>query len=493
MSIVYLSAKQLASKIQKGSLSSREVLEAFIERKEHFDKGINAVVATQYDAARERADAADRAIAAGERWGPLHGVPMTLKDTWEVTGMPTTAGTNQYRKYHAKRNAPCAQRLIDAGAIVYGKTNVPNLASDIQTYNKVHGTTHNPWSTQRTPGGSSGGAAAALAAGLTPLEFGSDLAGSIRIPAHFCGVYGHKPTFGIVPMRGHIPGPPGMVTESPMAVGGPLARTVDDLQLALDLVAGPTGMAANGLQLKLPLCPHKQLADFKVLCWFDDPLCPLDPDLRHTYQQLTQQLKSLGVQVTEGAPAGFSLKTGFEMYMHELGGIFSATLPSLGRTAMSLGSPLMARIENYLGSPMLDQLMRGLGQSHAEWIGHSEKVARFGERFAKVFSQYDVILMPITPGSAFPHQHKPILQFRNIEINGEKRSYSDNFMWIAIASLFGLPATVMPIGKCRQQLPVGLQIMAGPYEDKTSLQFAKLLSRETEGFTIPPGFTPAKS
>src|SRR5690606_37586313 len=213
---------------------------------------LNAIVATDIEAARERARAADAALAAGESWGPLHGVPITIKDTFEVAGMPTTAGAKELRDHRPSSNAVAVQRLLDAGAIVFGKTNVPLYAGDLQTYNEVYGSTSNPWDLHRTPGGSSGGAAAALAAGLTALELGSDIGGSIRTPSHFCGVCGLKPSYGIIPSRGHIPGPPGTLSEADISVTGPMARSVDDLELALDILAGPDTPAAKGWRLELP-------------------------------------------------------------------------------------------------------------------------------------------------------------------------------------------------------------------------------------------------
>ena len=202
---LYLDAKTLLARLKKGEITSRALLDAYYTQIDARNPLINAVIAQNRDAARLRADEADAATARGESWGPLHGLPLTLKDTYEVPGLPCTAGSPSLKSHMPKKAATAVQSLLDAGAIVLGKTNVPLFASDIQSYNKLHGTTHNPWNADLTPGGSSGGAAAALAAGFTPLELGSDIGGSIRTPAHFCGVYGHKSTQGIVPLRGHIP------------------------------------------------------------------------------------------------------------------------------------------------------------------------------------------------------------------------------------------------------------------------------------------------
>src|SRR5690349_15997784 len=232
-------AHRLAALLRERAVSAVELLERHRERVERLNPALNAVIASDFDAARERARAADAATARGESWGPLHGLPMTIKDSFEYAGMATVCGAPALAQHRPRASAPAVQRLVDAGAVVFGKTNVPMYAGDVQTYNKVFGTTRNPWNPERTPGGSSGGAAVAMAAGLSALELGSDVAGSIRTPAHFCGVYGHKPSSGLVPMRGHIPGPPGTISDADLVAGGPLARSAEDLALALRVLSGP--------------------------------------------------------------------------------------------------------------------------------------------------------------------------------------------------------------------------------------------------------------
>lgn len=491
VSISYLSAKQLANKIQKKSISSREALEALIARNEHFGPKLNAVITTDYDAARARADQADRALAKGDRWGPLHGVPMTIKDTWEVAGMTATSGAPQLEHHRPKHNAPVVDMLLNAGAVIYGKTNVPLFATDLQSFNKLHGTTNNPWSLDRTPGGSSGGAAAALAAGLTPMEFGSDIGGSIRTPAHYCGVFGHKASHGIISMRGHIPGPPGTLSEPDLAVAGPLARTADDLQLLMDVTSGANPDAANGWQLKLPPCKKRNLKDFKVLAWFDDPLCTLDKDIQNSYQGLIDTLRSEGVSVDIGTPNADPLSKYYELYLNLLGSAIGASIQPIGRNAMYWTSPLVAKFGNrFKLPPLIDNFMRGVGQSHIEWLRINERRERLTAKFSKVFNDYDVVLMPIVPTTAIPHQQKPELPMRHIVVNGEKRNYTEHLMWISVATLLGLPATSMPLGKDSNNLPINLQVMGGKYQDKTTIKFAGLLSKKVGGFEIPPGYEP---
>ena len=241
----YKSAVELQQALTSGEITSRGLVEYFKTRMEQVNPSLNAIVASDFDGALARADEADAARAKGEHWGPLHGIPMTIKDTFEVVGMPCTAGSPSLAKHMPKHNAFTVQLLIDAGAIMFGKTNIPLFAGDIQSFNKVYGVTNNPWDVARTPGGSSGGAASALASGMTPIELGSDLAGSIRTPSHFCGTYGHKPTHGIISGRGHIPGPPGMLLEPDLATPGPMSRSADDLDLMMDVLAVPGPLMGN--------------------------------------------------------------------------------------------------------------------------------------------------------------------------------------------------------------------------------------------------------
>jgi amidase len=490
---LYLSAKQLVAKLKTGEISSRALLETYIARINDKNTAINAVVAMDLNAARARADAADAAVANGENWGVLHGLPVTIKDTYEVAGMPCTVGAEELRNYVPAQAAFAVQRMIDAGAIVFAKTNVPVYASDLQSYNSVYGTSNNPWNNTLTPGGSSGGAAAALAAGFTALELGSDLAGSIRIPAHFCGVYGHKVTHGVISMRGHIPGPKGVLKEPDLAVAGPMARTADDLQLLLDVVAGASPLMATGWQLKLPAAKQKKLKDFRVLVWIDDPLCPIDQQMMALYQQLLQKLQADGVDITVGAPLGMKLDDFYPLYLKQLGSLMGLSQSKMLRRLMGVAAPLLAQVSRQVGKYVtvptrFEHFLEGAGQSYSDWHRGHEKSLRLRQRFSAVFDQYDVILMPPAATTALKHQHRPELAQRKIQINGQQRSYTEMFMWIAPASLLGLPATSAPIGLTPQGLPVNIQILGAPYHDKTTIKFASLLADVMGGFTPPSGY-----
>ncbi len=284
MDAAFASAGELAARLRQGEVSSRDLLDLFLERVEKLNPRINAVVTVDAARARAEAEGADEALARGDEVGPLHGLPMTVKDSLETEGMLTTSGAGELAGHVPAKDAVAVARLRSAGAIIFGKTNLASYASDVQTFNDLFGTTNNPWSTERSPGGSSGGAAAALAAGLTALELGSDIAGSIRNPAHYCGVFGHKPSYGLVPLRGHIPGPPGTLAEMDLGVAGPLARDADDLELALDAVAGPLPEDA-AYRLRLPPARGSSLQDYRGAAWLDDPFCPIDSEVGRSSQR----------------------------------------------------------------------------------------------------------------------------------------------------------------------------------------------------------------
>lgn len=483
----YRSARELVAAMSRGELSSRELLEAYIARIAQHNPAINAVVAMDLGAARRAADAADAAARRGESLGPLHGLPMTIKDTYEVPGMPCTAGAPAYRDHRPQQAAVAVQRLVEAGAIIFGKTNVPYLASDLQSYNRVYGVTHNPWNPALTAGGSSGGAAAALAAGFTPVELGSDIGGSIRIPAHFCGVYGHKPTHGIISLRGHIPGPPGTLAEPQLAVAGPMARTADDLDLMLDVLVGAGPAMAPGWQVSLPPAPQKALQEFRVLLWLDDPHCAIDPRMRPVYQQLHATLLKAGVKVDIGAPLGWGLDKLYPSYVTQLSAALMVGAPKLLRSAMRAFAPaakFAGRVVDV--AHQADRFLAGAGMSHAEWIVSMEKTQRLKRTFLTVFDDYDVILAPPTLTTAFAHDHEGHLSQRKVDVAGTKRHYLDLFMWIAPATLLGLPATSAPVGRTAAGSPVNIQIIGTAFGDRTTIRFAQLLAEVTPGFQRPP-------
>lgn len=478
-------AHELARLLRERRVTAVDLLAQYEVRNARLNPQLNAVIASDFATARSRAEAADAATARGESWGPLHGVPMTIKDTYEVAGFTTVVGAPALKDYRPKTTAPAVQRLIDAGAIVFGKTNTPLYASDVQTYNSVFGATHNPWNRERTPGGSSGGAAAAVASGLTAIELGSDLAGSIRTPAHFCGIYGHKPSRGVVPMRGHVPGPPGTLAESDMVVAGPLARSADDLALMLNLVAGPLSPESSAWSLTLPAPPKQDLAQWRIHAWFDDPAAPLDAEVRTVLEAALAKLRAAGCTIETGAPAGVTLEAIYADYFLLLAALFG---PSLGAKRFGQAA-IAAKVARWFKRDRVNTLpgfLRGVVMTHSDWLVVNERRERLRAKLATWFGQRDVLLLPVTPTVAPPHLQKGSPYERRITVNGAPRPYTEQFAWISPATLAGLPATTIPAGLAASGMPVGLQVVGAPLADLTTIEFGRLAAPVLGGFVAPP-------
>src|SRR5215472_6327215 len=310
--VAFRSAAALAAAIHRRELGSRELLEHYLARVDRHNAALNAIIVTDLERARRRADEADAALARGENWGPLHGLPMTVKESFDVIGMPTTWGLPELEGNLPPANALAVDRLLGAGAVIFGKTNVPVMLADSQSYNPVYGTTNNPWNRSLTPGGSSGGASAALAAGLTGLEIG----GSIRNPAHYCGVYGHKPTYGIAPPRGQSL--PGNVAASDISVNGPLGRSAEDLAAVLEIIAGPDPIEAAGWRLTLAPPRGHALADYRVAIMLDDPNCEVDREIQDILQNLADFLARERVRVSDRARPDIDMAHAHAVYIQLL-------------------------------------------------------------------------------------------------------------------------------------------------------------------------------
>lgn len=476
--LAHLSATAIARKIRRREISSREALDYFLARVAALDKPINCVVTIDVDRARSEADAADAALARGEVRGPLHGVPMTIKDSFQTAGMRTTSGAPELKDFIPKEDAWPVARLREAGAVIFGKTNLPIYAGDLQSYNEVFGTTNNPHDVSRTPGGSSGGAAAALACGFTPLELGSDIGGSIRLPSHMSGVVGHKPSYGIVPAHGQIPGPPGTLTMADLAVAGPMARTVDDLKLGLDIMAGPNRWEHPAWRLKLPAPRHRTLKEYRVAAWLDDPACRVEPEVRELLEKAAQALETAGARVDHDARPEFTLEKVAET--------FSALL----QAALAGGVP-NDRLDEYAATPgdsPAARTRRLLAMRHRQWLSYNERRLQMRKRWEEFFTKWDAMLLPVMPCAAIPHDHSEPIASRIATIGGEQRPYWSLTTWMAPAGACYLPATVIPVGRLKNGLPIGIQI-AGPYlEDRTTLDLAKRLAGLVGGRPRPPGF-----
>ena len=480
----YRTAVDLAQALAARQISARELLDNAIARIEALDPKINAVVVRDFDRARAAADAADTALARGERH-PLLGLPMTVKEQFNVAGLPTTWGYEKFRDWRPDADALAVQRLKAAGAIVIGKTNVPVGLKDWQSYNPVYGTTNNPWNFGRTPGGSSGGAAAALAAGFVPLELGSDIGGSLRAPAHFCGVFAHKPSLNLVPQRGSgYPGTPAIPLNVDFAVAGPMARSAADLALELEVLAGPDELWDGiGYKLSLPPPRHDRLADFRVLVIDTHPLCPMAASVTAALGGLSERLIKTGCTVLRTSPNMPNLARTTRDYEELLAAFFSADLTPDER--VHVDAAVMALSPENLG--IRAARLRGLTMSHPAWIETSRIRGGLRAQWQKLFQEVDVILCPPMPTPAFAQDHSPIVT-RQLDVDGKKIPYGDQIAWAAVATLNGFPATVAPLGQTETGLPVGVQIIGGYLEDRTTIGFAGLIEREFGGFTRPPGF-----
>ncbi len=484
----YRFAHELLTELDAGRLTSERLTEALLERIAQQNPGINAVVTLDSARALEQARQADQQRADGRRLGPLHGLPLTLKDTWEVAGMTTTAGAPALKAHVPERHADVVERLEAAGAIIIGKSNVPIFATDLQSYNKLFGVTNNPYHSDHSPGGSSGGAAAALASGMTPLEVGSDLAGSIRTPAHFCGVFGHKPTRRLVSLRGHIPGPPGTQSIPDLAEGGPMARCTRDLELLLGVIAGPRPVDARSWSLTMAPTELRSLEQARVGLWLDDPLCPIEASLSSSYRALGHKLEGLGALVAEARHRLLNLEHILPAYFNLLGSLLSASLTPAQRRQMKW----VARLERWLKffgpvTPYIGEYGRGANQAAHQWAVWNEVREKMRAEIETLFEEFDVLLTPITPTTAIRHDHSQPVFRRTIRVDGQPRAYMDQFCWIALATLLGLPATSVPLGLSENGLPYNVQVIGAPGRDLTTLKFSALLEQSgLAGFTPPP-------
>jgi amidase len=476
-------AGEILKALRQRTISCGDLLDHLLARVARHNPSLNAVVAIDSEGARARARAADDALARGESWGPLHGLPLTVKDSLETVGLPTTSGAPKLRNHLAERNAVAVQRIVDAGAIVFGKTNLPLYADDVQTYNAVYGTTNNPWDLTRTPGGSSGGAAAALAAGLTPLEIGSDIGGSIRNPAHFCGVYGHKPTWGVIPTRGHIPPAPGTLTPADLMVVGPMARSAEDLALAFGLLAGPDAPLNSGWRLELPPPRRTHLRDYRIAVWLDDAACPVDDAVTEVLANAIDAIARSGAVISDRDRPISDLGESHALYLQLLYGVYGPVFSDDGFTALASQARTLSGADSYAA-----RFARGATQTHADWLRADERRARLRQDWRDFFERYDVLLTPVMPVTAFPHDQTGTINDRSITFAGASRPYLDLLTWAGLVSVVHLPATVAPVGLSADGLPVGIQIV-GPYlGDRTTLDFAARIANSVGTYVAPPGF-----
>jgi amidase len=476
-------ATELAASLARRDFTSRELLECYLAGVEQHNPALNAVVTLDAERARAAADQADRALARGERSGPLHGLPVTIKDSLETAGLRTTSGSKQLADYVPESDAVVVARLRAAGAIVFGKTNLPEFAGDSQSFNELFGTTNNPWDLTRTPGGSSGGSAAAVAAGLSPLELGSDIGGSLRIPAHFCGLYTIKPTYGIVPLRGHIPPPPGSPIEADVCVVGPLARSAEDLDLALSLLAGADERLRSAWQLELPPPRHASLRDYRVAIKLDDPYASIDREILAVYARVVDALRAAGAKIDEDAQPP-SLAEGHDLAQKLIQATVSRWFDDDGFQGLIDRASAAAPDDD---SPPV-RWARNVTQRVRDYEFTKERRLALKAEWAAFFDRYDVLLCPVMPIVAIPHDLNPDVDARTITVNGETRSYGDQYAWMQAIGVAHLPAAVAPVGLTAGGLPAGIQIVAAEFEDRTVIDIARHLADVVGGFQSPPGY-----
>jgi len=478
----YSTATDLMARLRSGDVTSIQLLEQLIARVEQQDGPINAVVVRCFESARERAAQADAARARGEDWGPLHGLPMTVKESFDLPGTPTCWGFPDYKDNIAHQPALAVQRLLDAGAVVFGKTNVPVALGDWQSFNPVYGTTNNPWDLSRSPGGSSGGAGAALAAGMTPLELGSDIGASIRNPAHYCGVYGHKPTWGLVPMKGHqLPGVR-CIDSLDIAVAGPLARSAQDLLLAMQVLTtplqqfGPLGWTPAQWRQT-----DKASRQCRVAIVYDDPEARVDQSIQDRLHALADFLRAEGVTVLDDHRPVNSAQS-HRVYAHLLR---SATGAWLDDATFARFQTLAAQSDPTLDT-MRERVWRGSTLTHRDWVEFDQQRAVLRAQWQSYFESVDLLITPVATSPAFLHNQQGERWERMLQVNGQDQPHTDSLFWAGYPGVVGLPATAIPIGKSPSGLPVGAQIIGNTFADPLCLDMARWLETEWCGFAPPP-------
>ena len=477
----FRSARQLASDIRRKKIGCLEALDLFLARMDRYNPRLNAIVATDVEGARRRARQADAALRKGKVWGPLHGVPMTIKESYDVAGLPSTWGLTEMKDNVPSRNALSVDRLLGAGVVLFGKTNVPVRLADYQSYNPVYGTTNNPWDLARTPGGSSGGSAAALAAGLTGFEAGSDIGSSIRNPAHYCGVYGHKPTYGVVPPRGQSLG---RLAQGDISVIGPMGRSAEDLALGLSVMAGADEIDGEGWRLQLPPSRRKALREFRVAVMLTDPVSEVDAAVQARLQAVADFLARKKARVSDTARPAFDTAEAQRVYVFLLRAATSGwQTPEQFRQNTEIARGLRPDDESYHA-----RMTRANVASHRDWLAANEARHQMRWRWAEFFREWDLLLCPVAAGPAFPHDHEGERYQRSVEVNGHRVPTTDQLFWAGYSGVAYLPSTAAPAGFSPTGLPIGMQIVGPQYGDRTCIELARLLEREFQGFVPPPGY-----
>lgn len=476
--LAFASASELASKIRKKEISASELLEYYLDRVDRFNPEINSIIVDMRDDARKYARTLDKALAQGKAMGPLAGVPMTVKESYNIIGTPTTRGTPEWRDNIAEEDADAVKHLKSIGVNIFGKTNVPLSLADFQSYNDIYGTTNNPYDLSRVPGGSSGGSAAALAAGLTGMETGSDIGGSIRNPAHFCGVFGHKPTYNLLSMRGHTP-PGDIRAPSDISVIGPLARSASDLEIAIRAMAGPDEITARGYQLNLPQWQGRSLRGLRVAVWSNNEDAPVTQEIEKRVNLVAQALADQGAQIDYSARPDFSPSHSQETYQTLLQATMASRMPDANYASLKAYADSLDPTDQSNGA----MLVRAQVASFKQWSAANEERHHLRWHWHNFFNDFDILLTPIMATPAFLHDQRPFGE-RTIEVDHQQRPYFEQVFWAGLTGVAHLPSTVVPTGLNADGLPIGIQIVGGEYDDLITIGVAQEL--EALGFTFTP-------
>ncbi|MET0877257.1 MAG: amidase [Tardiphaga sp.] len=482
---IFATATEMSAALRARSVSAVELAQDTIAQIERHDGRVNAVCVRDFERGLDAARAADAALARGET-GALLGIPMTVKESFNVAGTPTTWGFVAQKDFVPAEDALAITRVKDAGGVILAKTNVPLGLGDWQSYNDIYGTTNNPFDLGRTPGGSSGGSSAALAAGYGALSLGSDIGGSLRVPGHYCGIYAHKPTLALAPTRGHLLPPyPPLPSSRDLSVIGPMARCAADLTLLLDVIAGPDSWQ-EGVAYRLALPPprHSALKDFRVLVLDVHPLLPTAESVRGAVETLAANLTGAGAQVTRESPLLPDLAAAGRLYMRMLVALLAAGAPPDDYTANLAAAAKLDPDDMSLAAERL----RGSVLTHRDWLMADAGRTRLRAQWRALFQNFDAVICPVMPTPAYPHDHSPDQEKRLIEIDGVNCCYVDQLVWPGLATLPGLPATAIPVAMSKDELPIGLQIIGPWLEDRTPLKLAELIEQQFGGFIAPKGF-----
>ena len=490
--IAYKSADQLAKLIKDKEISSVELLDYYISRVEKYNSDINAIVVKDYENAKQAAKKADKELSKGNILGRLHGVPMTIKDSYDLAGTVTTRGNPALKDNFASKDALSVERLKNAGAVIFGKTNVPYNLADFQSYNEIYGTTNNPWDLTRSPGGSSGGSAAALASGMTGFETGSDIGGSIRNPAHFCGVFGHKPTWGLLPPRGHAA--PNVLAQSDLTVIGPLGRSAQDLETGVLVMGGPDEIDGTGLKMNLKRSDKESLKEYKIAAWVNQDFAPVNQETQNRVINVAETIISNKGIIDFEAKPNFDILEAMDTYASLLHPTMAARsseedyqklldkfeeLDSYDKNKSTTLDPTHDSQSAYTLKKQLSSLrdynIANEKRTHLRWAWH------------EFFKDYDAVIAPIMATDAIKHNHGAFGD-RTVIVDNDERPYFEQIFWAGLAIASYLPSTVIPTGLSEKGLPIGIQIIGPQYGDLKTIGLAKLLEKEGFGFQSPNNY-----